>query len=406
MKSKARKTDVQRYEDYKRKYELMGKEMYFEFNVDKENGIVSIDNYIPNDEEFRVIEIPPFVSKIDVRWSKYGRKIPMFYDVEQSLKVINKNNRIKDMSCMFYNFLGKELDLSEFDTTGAEDMSNMFDACFSLKELDLSRFNTSKVKNMIGMFNFCMLLKRIRVNMFDTSNVKNMHGMFSSCYNITELDLSNFDTSKVTDMGNMFELCKKLKELNISNFNTSKVKDMSSMFMECMNLRELDLRSFDTSNVKDMSCMFTDCKRIKNIDLSRFKGDSVTLMSSMFAYCCSLECLDMHNFSAYNLSSVESMFYDCKEMREIDLSNMYTYLVKKKNMLEGCIKLEKLTICMVSGDSKKHEEAEGPEYHVPVKAVKKKKSDRMFYKCDCLTEINTEDPDIRDRAHFYLKRDD
>ena len=49
---------------------------------------------------------------------------------------------------MFYNCISlKEIDLTHFDTSGAESLYGMFQNCRNLASIDLSSFNTEKVMN-------------------------------------------------------------------------------------------------------------------------------------------------------------------------------------------------------------------------------------------------------------------
>lgn len=68
--------------------------------------------YIPNNEDFRVVEITSFVTgNINI-----GNGLKMvcmpFEKVSQSLKIINKS-QIMDMSFMFFRYGGNKLDLSD-----------------------------------------------------------------------------------------------------------------------------------------------------------------------------------------------------------------------------------------------------------------------------------------------------
>ena len=59
-------SNVEKYNLYnKRKHKLLGNKMYFEFKVIEEKDAVLITKYIKNDDEFRTIEIPSFVTNID-----------------------------------------------------------------------------------------------------------------------------------------------------------------------------------------------------------------------------------------------------------------------------------------------------------------------------------------------------
>ena len=81
-------SNVERYYKYLRKCEMMGKEATFEFEVEEEKDKVTLIRYNDTDEDFRVIELPSFVTHIGIY---------PFFSVRQSLKIIHKDNKIKDM---------------------------------------------------------------------------------------------------------------------------------------------------------------------------------------------------------------------------------------------------------------------------------------------------------------------
>ena len=181
--------------------------------------------------------------------------------------IIN-TSQVTDMSNFFSNNGSlTSLDLSNFDTSNAIDMSGMFFNInpFGSISLDLSNFNTSKVKKMYNMFASCSGLRSLDLSSFDTSQVTDMSNMFKSCRGLASLDLSSFDTSQVTNMSNMFSFCSGLRSLDLSNFNTSHTKDMYWMFAYSSSLETLDLSSFDTSQVTNMSNMFNSCSSLTTV---------------------------------------------------------------------------------------------------------------------------------------------
>lgn len=90
-------SNVDRYNKYMNKLRIMGAESVFGFSVCEEMEQVIITKYIENEDEYRVIEIPSFVTDVQ----KY-----IFRDVEQSLKIIHKDNQIDNMALMFGGFEG------------------------------------------------------------------------------------------------------------------------------------------------------------------------------------------------------------------------------------------------------------------------------------------------------------
>ena len=56
----------------------------------------------------------------------------------------------------------KELDLSNFNTNNAKNMSYMFDRCNSLKELDISNFNINDSVNLNHFFGWDLTIETIK----------------------------------------------------------------------------------------------------------------------------------------------------------------------------------------------------------------------------------------------------
>ena len=136
----------------------------------------------------------------------------------------------------------------------------------------LEHLNTSEVTDMEGMFEKCYdAITTLDLSNFDTSKVENMSDMFSCCKSLTTLDLSNFDTSKVKNMSGMFRLCKSLTNLDVSSFDVSAVEDMTFMFDGCESLEELDLSHFNPPLTAAKSDMYYNCHKLKVKGFSRIE---------------------------------------------------------------------------------------------------------------------------------------
>lgn len=117
---------------------------------------------------------------------------------------------------MFYNYHGRYLDLSHFDTTGIITMESMFSTCSNLVKLDLSNFNTESVENMRCMFEDCSNLFLLDVSSFSTENVTTMEHMFFACTSLEFLDLTSFDTASLESLLRMFYDCNSLQRIYVS----------------------------------------------------------------------------------------------------------------------------------------------------------------------------------------------
>ena len=118
-----------------------------------------------------------------------------------------------------------------------------------MTSLDLSNFNTAKATNMSNMFNYCKALTSLDVSNFNTANVTDMNHMFYYCVALTSLDLSCFNTSSVTNMTEMFRDCSKLTTIYVDNeWSTAAVTNSTNMFDDCTSLVGGQGTTFDASH--------------------------------------------------------------------------------------------------------------------------------------------------------------
>ena len=244
---------------------------------------------------------------------------------------------VTDMSEMFYDCLNlTSLDLSGFDTHNVEDMNNMFSGCKKINNLDLSAFNTAKVVDMHKMFWNCSNLTNLDLSGFDTRKVIDMSFMFHGCSGLSTLNLSGFNTENVYDMSGMFYTTN-LKNLDLSSFNTQNVHYMRYMFYGCALLRNLDLSGFNTCNVQSMVGMFQCCYSLTTLDISGFNTTNVTYMTEMFQSC-GITAIDLSSFNTQNVTDMSKMFYACRSLTTILVSDYWTMANVKSsdNMFNGC----------------------------------------------------------------------
>ena len=269
-------------------------------------------------------------------------------------------SRVKNMGAMFHsgNNIYKHIELSNFDTSNAEDMSYMFGTSGTrtmenVDPIDFSSFDTSKVTNMEDMFDGSYL-PSIDIHNFNTSNVTSMKFMFAklgrpttlnlsgldvrsltdldtffygSRSMITSLDLSGWDLSHIDYMGMLFAGMENLEYLNLQDFKTTSITNMKAMFQGVKKLRNLDLSSFDTSQVTDMSSMFEDMESLTTINLSSFNTSNVTDMSQMFAMTIAnppISSLDLSNFDTSNVTNMAEMFEGLSNLTELKIQSFNT----------------------------------------------------------------------------------
>ena len=261
------------------------------------------------------LDIPEGATVVDVSKNS-DNTIKMWYneaDANGNYDItIGSNNKIyanpSSTSGLFSNLTNvTSIDLSNLDTSGMTNMSNMFSGNTYLTNITFgNNFNTSNVTNMNGMFNYCVKLTNIDLSSFDTSNVISFYETFKNT-GLISLDLSNFDTSSATSMCEMFAGSRYIKSLDLASFDTSKVTNMKYMFHGCSSLTDLNLSSFDTSNVTTLEGTFMYYGG-ENLDLSNFNTSKVTTTEVMISYS-KIRNIDLSNADFSSLTNHKEMFY-------------------------------------------------------------------------------------------------
>ena len=164
------------------------------------------------------------------------------------------------------------VDLTDISTSKVENFSKWFHGDESLTKID-GKINTEGLKKETGtnvafsyMFNLCKLLETIDLSEFHTENATDMSSMFANCINLIKLDLGTFNTSNVTNFENMFESCSKLEILNLSNFDLSKATNCKKMFKWSSKLKTIILGDkFNKIDSVFIDEMFYYCTNLKAI---------------------------------------------------------------------------------------------------------------------------------------------
>lgn len=82
--------------------------------------------------------------------------------------------------------------LDNIDVSSVRDFCFMFSNCFSIRNLDISTFNWTKAEEMIGMFSGCHQLEKLIVsNDCCFINLHDVSEMFNECYKL-KLDCSDW----------------------------------------------------------------------------------------------------------------------------------------------------------------------------------------------------------------------
>ena len=296
------------------------------------------------------LDIPEGATVVDVSKNS-DNTIKMWYneaDANGNYDItIGSNNTIYANPSSFELFSNltnvTSIDLSNMDTSGMTNMSNMFSDNTSLTNITFGdNFNTANVTNMSGMFKNCTILKTIDLSSFNTSNAIIFASMFMNCQGLQNLDLKSFNTSNVTSMLSMFYNCSSLTSLDLSSFNTSNVERMETMFYNCSSLTSLDLSNFNTSKITDMTYMFNRCKSLTSINLSSFDTSNVSSLYDTFAGLTSLKVLDLSSFDTSKVTNMGRMFLNSNNLVTIYVSDLWNIsnVTAASRMFEGCTSLK------------------------------------------------------------------
>ena len=162
----------------------------------------------------------------------YAGKLGIFKYLHYKENNSAGNNIIIPLNCsscfhMFYNYQGRYLNLSHFDTTGITTMEGMFSTCSNLVKLDLSNFNTESVENMRYMFEDCSDLFLLDVSSFSTENV--VYRMFYDCNGLQRIYVSPKWKlqEKVGGMG-VFDWCTSLPRYNAEHVDAEMASPINS----------------------------------------------------------------------------------------------------------------------------------------------------------------------------------
>lgn len=229
-------------------------------------------------------------------------------------------SNIKRFSNIFAGGTYSRLDIKALDTSGAEDMSEMFrNVILNPKTVsdipDLTHFDTGNVTDMSRMFNDMRInasstAYNVNVSNLNTSNVTDFSHMFDG-YRVmakgagttkyfTSVDTTKWDTGKASDMSWMFAnmLFMEYTGTNVLNLSgldfTPALKSMQGMFYGNRGISEygdgergltkiIFPANMDTSGVTDMSLMFANCSTLSQVEnFTALDTDNVIDMSEIF----------------------------------------------------------------------------------------------------------------------------
>lgn len=217
--------------------------------------------------------------------------------------------------------------LELLNTSYVQDMTMMFAFC-QLTELNgIEQWDVSHVKTFAGMFQGNnnagdIKIKYLDVSQWDTSSAENLSHIFYGCGQIEYIPIENWDVSKVKTFSHMFADCHNLKSVDFSKWQTLSVESFDAFLNDCHSLTQVDVTGLDTGTCKQFSQMFESCinlERIIGLDTWDVSNASHYAFSETFHCCYNLKEIDIGNWVSAP-DNTARMFKNCYNITQIDLS--------------------------------------------------------------------------------------
>jgi len=175
--------------------------------------------------------------------------------------------QVKEKENRFYSFplSGNHIVYILINITNCSSLQGLFWEVTNMTSIDFTpEFNTENVEDISFMFQDCYSLVSINFSNLNTKNIKTMEGMFHSCFSLYSMDFSNLDLRNVEIMYKFCYYCESLVLTNFTNMRTLNVTSYPGMFGGCRNLTSLELANFRTRNIDSM---FDYCPNLSYIDI-------------------------------------------------------------------------------------------------------------------------------------------
>ena len=292
--------------------------------------------YVLDEDTSGIIVIPPFITSIGYRNTKYGKiKAPLLGCNYSEVYIDNKYDIDISGLCSYMD--SRELKMMSSKPDGIIGVERLIKGSKNLISIDLGNISSINAASISGLFASCSKLVEVKgLSKLDTSNVKDMSDVFNGCKELTCIDgIGSWNTKNVIDMREAFSETK-IKDVDaLSKWDTSKVTNMICMFNDCNKLMGISgLVNWDVQNVISMEYMFSGCVKLMDIKaLSGWDIRRVNSLSGMFNESGILDLLALSNWDTRNVKNIYDMFNGC--YRLVSLSGIDRFNVKNVKSLEG-----------------------------------------------------------------------
>ena len=295
---------------------------------------------------------------------------------------------VTDASGLFKGTAFTTLNLTEFNTSNATNMSYMFADMTNLTTIEVSdTFNTDNVSviNSENMFLNTLNIIGFAGTKYDSSHVDKYYAVVDGSVDSTgTVRKGYFTTGTYTIYPNWYEGTENkssISEIHITKYPESAptgaddewvmkgglqgyrvgdivyiyinkdkraymAEDSEGLFSDFKNVTVLDgLDNLITTKVNNMSSMFEGLESLVSIDLTSFDTSTVSNMKSMFKGMKSLTTLDITNFDTSKVTDMSHMFEDVESLSSLDLTRVVTGEVRDMSyMFKGMKNISSLEL--------------------------------------------------------------
>ena len=240
-------------------------------------------------------------------------------------------------------FAIKEINVSGFKCLNVTTVASMFASCFNAEQIVLSdAFINNKVTSLASMFIDCWALTDLNITNWNTSGVTNMSNMFGNCRRLKNLDAAaDFNYSAVTTIASMFSGCHSLESIpDFSNIAFPKMTTLASLFNNCISIKEVRLTGISAPLCTTMANMFQNCYETEYISLTDFDMPALTSVGSMFVNNFNLKVLRISNWSASKITTASSFIQNNFSLSKMSVDLDFSKITSLSNMFSACLSLK------------------------------------------------------------------
>lgn len=254
-------------------------------------------------------------------------------------------SNITSFNSIFRGWECTTLDLSNWITSSAVDMSFMFEECVNLQSITgLDSFVMNNVRTAESMFKKCSSLIALNLNGWNTSSLEDVSDMFNGCSSLMTLEIGDWNASNIQTLYCFLSDCVALEQLDISNWELTSLTNLERMCYNCKSMTDFNMNTIYVRDnaISSMSYMMYQCTSLINIPIDFYiKGSS----NYVFALCSALA--QIENIYVMNSSTSYQLFKGCSALESIE-KIVFTNCRNISNLFAECSALSTINTFTVT----------------------------------------------------------